>query len=85
MVAKDRTITLDGRLFEAPVVLMGHKVLLLYHEHEPGRVEAFLDQVSYGLLVPVDLHVNCRVKRDKSKNIELQSGSTPYQGGGLWK
>jgi putative transposase len=84
-VAKDRTITLDGRLFEAPVVLIGQKVLLLYHEHEPERVEVFLDQVSYGLLVPVDLHVNCRVKRDNSKNIELESEKTLYQGGGLWK
>ena len=85
MVAKDRTITLDGRLFEAPVALIGQKVLLLYHEHAPERVEVFLDQISYGLLVPVDLHVNCRIKRDKSNNIELQSGATPYQGGGLWK
>ena len=84
-VAKDRTITLDGHLFEAPVVLIGRKVLLLYHEHAPDRVEVFLDQVSYGLLVPVDLHVNCRVKRDKSKNIELESEKTSYQGGGLWK
>lgn len=84
-VAKDRTITLDGRLLEAPVALMGQKVLLLYHEHAPERVEVFLNQVSYGLLVPVDLHVNCRVKRDKSKNIELESEKSSYQGGGLWK
>ncbi|MDX9789180.1 MAG: IS481 family transposase [Desulfobacterales bacterium] len=84
-VAKDRTVTLDGRLFEAPVALMGRKVLLLYHEHAPEQVEVFFDQICYGLLVPVDLHVNCRVKRDKSRNIELQSGATAYQGGGLWK
>ena len=85
-VARDRTITLDGHLFEAPVALMGKKVLLLYHEHELDRVEVFLNQVSYGFLAPVDLHVNCRVKRDKNKIMQIESDSpTIYQGGGLWK
>ena len=85
-VARDRTITLDGRLFEAPVSLIGKRVLLLYHEHEPGQVEVFWDHRSHGLLVPVDLHVNCRVKRDRNKNTELSSSTNPiYQGGTLWK
>lgn len=85
-VARDRTITLDGKLFEAPVLLIGKRVLLLYHAHEPGRVEVFWDKKSHGLLVPVDLHVNCRVKRDRNKNTELESSVKPnYQGGGLWK
>jgi transposase InsO family protein len=85
-VARDRTITLDGRLFEAPVPLIGKRVLLLYHEHEPGQVEVFWDHRSYGQLVVVDLHVNCRVKRDRNKNTELSSSTNPiYQGGTLWK
>ena len=85
-VARDRTITLDGKLFEAPVLLIGKRVLLLYHEREPGKVEVFWDKKSHGLLVPVDLHVNCRVKRDRNKNTELESSVKPdYQGGGLWK
>jgi len=85
-VAKDRTITLDGNLLEAPVALIGKRVLLLYHEHTPRTVEVFFKQTSYGLLVPVDLHVNCRVKRDRNKNTELKSASpTDYKGGGLWK
>lgn len=85
-IARDRTITLDGRLFEAPVILIGKRVLLLYHEHEPGRVEVFWEQKSHGFLVPVDLHVNCRVKRDRNKNTELELSTEPdYQGGGLWK
>ncbi len=85
-VARDRTITLDGRLFEAPVLLIGKRVLLLYHEHEFQTVEVFWHQKSHGFLVPVDIHVNCRVKRDRNKNTELESaGSTVYQGGGLWK
>lgn len=85
-VAKDRTITLDGNLFEAPVLLIGKRVLLLYHEHEPQKIEVFWEQKSHGFLVPVDLHVNCRVKRDRNRNTELESSTdVAYQGGGLWK
>ena len=86
MVARDRTITLDGKLFEAPVLLIGKRVLLLYHENEPRQVEVFFEQKSHGFLVPVDIHVNCRVKRDRNKNTELESSKeSGYQGGGLWK
>lgn len=85
-VAKDRTITLDGHLFEAPVLLIGKRVLLLYHEREPQRIEVFWNEKSHGFLVPVNIHVNCRVKRDRNKNTELESsGKTDYQGGDLWK
>ena len=82
----DRTVTLDGRLFEASVSLIGKRVLLLYHEHTPKEVEIFWDKQSHGFLTPVDLHVNCRVKRDRNRNTQLES--TPgkrYEGGGLWK
>lgn len=85
-VARDRTITLDGNLFEAPVLLIGKRVLLLYHEHEPKQVEVFCDKKSQGFLVPVDLHVNCRVKRDKNKNTQLELPiKFTYQGGALWE
>jgi transposase InsO family protein len=85
-VFKDRTITLCGRLFEAPVALIGKRVLLLYHENEPEKVEVFFNQISYGLLVVVDLHVNCRVKRDKYKSTKIElDNSSVYQGGDLWK
>lgn len=85
-MARDRTITLDGKLYEAPVQLIGKRVLILYHEQQPRNVEVFFNQQSHGLLVPVDLHVNCRVKRDRNKNTELESAAkTDYRGGGLWK
>jgi hypothetical protein len=85
-VFKDRTITLNGRLFEAPVALIGKRVLLLYHENEPEKVEIFFNQVSYGLLVSVNLHVNCRVKRDQCKSTKIESGNQAnYKGGDLWK
>jgi putative transposase len=84
-VAKDRTVTLEGRLFEAPVALVGKRVLLQYHDQTPNRVEVFWNQTSHGYLTPVDLHVNARVKRDRNHNPELESIPRPYKGGDLWK
>ena len=85
-VAKDRTVSLNGRIFEAPVPLIGKQVSLLYHDQEPDRVEVSFEGRSYGLLTVLDIHVNCRVKRDKNNNIELESTSYPesYKGGSLW-
>ncbi len=85
-VAKDRTISLDGRIFEAPVSLIGKQVALLYHEGEPEQVEIMLGKESFGMATPVNIHVNSRVKRDKWRNIELESSqeSEKYQSGRLW-
>jgi len=63
-VYRDRTISLDGRIYEAPVELVGKRVTLLYHDHDPARIEITLAGASYGFLVPLDLRVNCRVRRD---------------------
>jgi len=85
-VAKDRTVSLDGRIFEAPVALIGKQVTLLYHEGEEDRIEVLFNGQSHGLLHALDIHVNCRVKRDKNSNIEIQSSgrSDAYKGGSLW-
>ena len=85
-VAKDRTIVLNGRLYEAPVPLIGKQVLLLYHENHSERVEALYDNQSYGFLIPVDLHINARVRRNKESGTELQTSrdAPRYQGGKLW-
>jgi transposase InsO family protein len=84
-VAKDRTVTLDGKLYEAPVPLIGKRIDLLYHRTDMGRVEARLNQKSHGFLRPVDLAVNCRVKRDRNKNTQIQPAvpSRP-RGGQVW-
>ena len=39
-VAKDRTVALAGRLYEAPIALIGKQITLLYHAHDPARIEA---------------------------------------------
>lgn len=80
-VAKDRTIALAGTLYEAPVALIGKRVSLLYHEHDPARVEIIHDSKTYGFAVVLDVNVNCRIKRGKD-TIELDGGDTNRYGGG---
>ncbi len=84
-VAKDRTITLNGRLYEAPVALIGRQVELLYHADDPSRVEVKFRQKSYGIATPVNLYVNCRVKRDRNRNIDIDTDPAKYLGGRLFK
>ena len=85
-VNKDRSITLNGRLFEGPVALIGKRVELLYHQSQPQQVEVKYQNKSFGMLVPVDLNVNCRIKRDKNNNPQIHSNTNPaqYGGGKLW-
>jgi putative transposase len=84
-VAKDRTITLNARLYEAPVALIGRQVELLYHADDPDRVEVKCGQKSYGIATPVNLYVNCRVKRDKNSNVDIHADPARYLGGRLFK
>lgn len=67
--AKDRTVSLNGRLFEAPVPLIGKQLTLLYHDHDPARVEILFEGRSHGFLTPLDLHVNCRVRRSSQRTV----------------
>jgi transposase InsO family protein len=62
-VANDRTVSLNGNLFEAPVSLIGKQVTILYHDHDPNRTEILFENRSHGFLKRLDLHVNCRVRR----------------------
>ncbi len=66
-VGKDRSVSLNGRLYEAPVALIGQQIELFYHPQNPEPVEAVFQQTSYGLLSPIDPRVNSRVKRDSGK------------------
>ena len=54
-VAKDRTVSLAGRLYEAPIALIGKQITLFYHAHDPARIEARHEGKSYGMLTAVDL------------------------------
>lgn len=66
-VDRDRTVSLHGRLYEAPVALIGKMLTLLYHPEDPARVEALHEGRPQGMLVMLDLHVNCRVRRQSSR------------------
>jgi len=85
-VNKDRSITLNGRLYEAPVALIGKRVELLYHHSQHLQVEVKYQNKSFGMLVPVNLNVNCRIKRDKNNNPQIHSNTllNEYGGGKLW-
>ena len=84
-VGKDRTITLKKNLYEAPVSLIGKQVELLYHEDDPENIEIRLNNESYGIARPVDLHYNCNVKRDENnpESVIISETDTDYKSGGL--
>ncbi len=81
-VAKDRTVALDGRLYEAPVALIGKQITLLYHLHDNARIEAVDDGQSYGMLSTVNLNVNARAHRHQG-TLTLESESRPLTSGKL--
>jgi hypothetical protein len=88
-VDKDRSVSLHGRSYEAPVGLIGKSVTLLYHKHDPERIEVFLDEKSYGFLIPLDPGINSRVRRTRNRDIDLLSDppseDESYQGGSLFE
>lgn len=79
-VGADRVVRIDTRLYEAPVGLAGQKVLLLFDEKDPGRVEIFTGEESRGFLKALDQVVNSKIKRQKNQD-EDPSG---YSGGSLF-
>jgi transposase InsO family protein len=89
-VDKDRTVSLNGSLFEAPPGLIGQTVTLLYHKHDPRRIEVLFDEQSYGFLTPLNTGVNSRVRRLANQHTELippqqpSGNAPPYQGGSLF-
>ncbi|MEW6248949.1 MAG: DDE-type integrase/transposase/recombinase [Nitrospirota bacterium] len=84
-VAKDRTVALGGKLYEAPVALIGKQVMLLYHEHDPARVEVTFGGQTYGFIRLLDVKVNCRVKRGHSGlKLDRPLHDERYRGGRLF-
>ena len=70
-VYKDRSVSLLGKVYEAPVALIDRRVTLLYHANDPGRIEILYNGSSYGFLVPLNPHVNIRLKRTQSRGIDV--------------
>lgn len=84
-VAKDRSVTFKGRLYEVPVSLIGKQIEILFHEKNYNHMEVRYQNKSYGIVRPVDLNVNCRVKRDENNmhDVIITSNGTDYSGGKL--
>ena len=84
-VNKDRSVVLERIMYEAPVQLIGKQVELLYHEDDRETVEARYKNKSYGMLRQIEIHVNCRVKRDKNSDIVISSTGKPPESGQVWE
>jgi putative transposase len=82
-VMNDRTISLNGKLYEAPVALIGKYITVCYHDSDPARVEILLEGKSHGFLSPLDLHVNSRVRRNRHTLTVESTSSAPVRGGQL--
>ncbi len=64
-VERDRAVVFQNRLYEAPTSLIGKRVSLLSHDHDPHRIEIVYEGRSHGFLIPTDLVVNTRVRRER--------------------
>ncbi|MEW6490457.1 MAG: DDE-type integrase/transposase/recombinase [Thermodesulfobacteriota bacterium] len=89
-VNKDRSVTVDKRLFEAPVALIGKQVEILYHPDTPEHVEIRCGQTSWGMHRALDLAVNSRVTRERNGSVAVHcdppsASHTPSRGGQLWE
>ena len=70
-VNNDRTVKLNGKVFEAPLGLIGLQVTLRYENYD--RIEVYLDNESKGVLTPLIAHSNSRILRESPES--LKSGA----------
>lgn len=77
-VQKDRTVSLDGVLYEVDAALVGEKVTLRY---EPATARRGVQVCHEGRFIaaakPVDLYANCFVKRDRPSWNLTAEGEAP--------
>ncbi|MCP4113394.1 MAG: DDE-type integrase/transposase/recombinase [Desulfobacteraceae bacterium] len=72
-VKKDRTIQLNGTIFEVPIDLIDLKVELKFHQETPDDVEIFYDNRSFGKATLLDRNVNFKVGRNSKVSAEQQN------------
>jgi putative transposase len=74
-VYKDSTFTVGGVLYEAPSILSGHPIKVIY-DPVPARHTVFIehDRKDYGQARPVDAYANARVIRNKTTNLFAVAG-----------
>lgn len=75
-VQRDRTVSLNGTLFEADAALVGHTVTLRYDPGAPASrgVEVWHDGQFVSRATPLDAYANCFVRRNRpSQTIDADS------------
>lgn len=73
-VKNDRTVSLNGIMYEVPAELVGQKVLLRYDpvvQKEPIQVYSLPTRECFGEAKVVDLYANATVKRDNTPGINF--------------
>jgi len=67
-VQRDRTVSLDGRIYEVDAALVGTSVTLRFDPSRPGRdIAVWADGKKVHDAKLVDVHANCYVKRNATK------------------
>jgi putative transposase len=72
-VQHDRTVSLNGTLFEVDAALVGHTVILRYDPGVPARrgIEVWHDGRFIARATPLDAYANCFVRRNRpSRNLD---------------
>lgn len=84
-VHKDRTVSLEGRLYEVEPELVGCTVLLRYHPNRRGggAVQVWLDGKRHKDAAKVDAYANCFVRRGEHRGTILTSEAPPAPAAGL--
>ncbi len=79
-VMKDRTVSLNGRLYEVDAHLVGETVTLRYDPHAPPSrpIEVVHDGNGAGQATRLDAYANTRVKRHRP-SAQLQCDTPPSQ------
>ena len=78
-VAKDRSVALQGRLYEAPLCLLGKRVVLFYHDNDLPGWRCFGKIAPTGLW-PLDERVNFRVRREITTSWKSRRKGKPLRG-----
>jgi putative transposase len=78
-VARDRTVHLDGRLYEAPDGFAGETVEVLYDPYDPGRPVHFRrrGEATERSLRWLDLHTNATLRRRAREPQPVAETATP--------
>lgn len=84
-VQKDRTVSLNGVVYEVDAILVGEKVTLRYDPAAPpGRaIQVWHDGKAIELAKPVQTYANCFVKRNRSSSNLETDGPAPAPPTGL--